>query len=396
MRSGETEDGVRVAFAGTRAELFGIILRGYLLMVPTLGIYRFWLTTWKRRFYWSRTSIGGDTLEYTGSAMQLLVGFLFALVVFVPIYGIFFYLSTQTSELAVIGYLAVGVFIWFLSGYAIYRARDFRLSRTLWRGIRFDQRGSAWAYALRRFLWSLLMVLTLGLVYPFMAISLWRYRYRNTWFGDRQFGFSGSWKQVAGPYYVAYALVAVLAVATFASKVASATAATDFSDPRTIGLAILTVIAGGLLYYRYKARTVSRLFSTVTCGEARLTVHVGARALLWQFVLFALALLAVLVAAALVVLAVFGYWLGHRFSPDIGAFAASGILAIVLMGLAYLAVIAVFSLLSEVFLGYGYWMLVASGASIANLASLDSVRAAAEDRSLAGEGLADALNVGAY
>jgi hypothetical protein len=41
-------------------------------------------------------------------------------------------------------------------------------------------------------------------------------------------------------------------------------------------------------------------------------------------------------------------------------------------------------------------MLVARGASIANLESLDSVRAAAEDRSLAGEGLADALNVGAY
>jgi hypothetical protein len=222
-----------------------------------------------------------------------------------------------------------------------------------------------------------------------MAISLWRYRYRNTWFGDRQFGFSGSWKQVAGPYYLAYTLVAVLAVATFVSKVASGRDATDFSDPRTVGLAIFTVIAGWLLYYRYKARTVSRLLSTVTCGEARLTVHVAARALLWQFVLFALALLAVLVGAALVVLAVFGYWLGHRFSPDIGAFASTG-------GLGYLAVIAVFSLLSEVFIGYGYWMLVARGASIANLASLDSVRAAVEDNSLAGEGLADALNVGAY
>lgn len=396
MRSVETEDGVRLAFAGTRSELFGIILRGYLLMIPTLGIYRFWLITWKRRFYWSRTSLGGDALEYTGSAMQLLIGFLFALVFFVPIYGIFFYLSTQSPELVVIGYLCVGAVVWFLSGYAIYRARDFRLSRTLWRGIRFDQRGSAWAYALKRFLWSLLMVATLGLVYPFMASSLWRYRYRNTWFGDRQFGFAGNWKRVAGPYYLAYFLVAAFLAATFVAKVASGRAAIDFSDPLTILLAVCTAVVGWLCYYRYLARTVSRMLSSVTCGEARLTVKVSARALLWQFVLFALAVLAIAIIAVVIALVVFGYWLGHGFSPNIGGPGATGLAAIALAGLGYLVVIALFSLLSEVFLGYGFWMLVARGASVSNIESLDSVRAAAEDRSLAGEGLADALNVGAY
>ena len=193
---------VPVVFTGKRSELAGILLRGYLLMVPTIGIYRFWVTTWKRRFYWSNTEIDGDALEYTGNALQLLVGFLMALVIFVPLYGLFFYLSTQSSEAALIGYGVVGVALWFLSGYAIYRARDFRLSRTLWRGVRFDQGGSAWGYALRRFGWSALMVLTLGLVYPFMAGNLWRYRYANSWYGDRQFGFSGSWKLVAKSYYL--------------------------------------------------------------------------------------------------------------------------------------------------------------------------------------------------
>ena len=51
----------------------------------------------------------------------------------------------------------------------------------------------------RRFGWSMLMVLTLGLVYPFMVGNLWRYRYLHTWYGDRQFGFTGSWQNVAGP-----------------------------------------------------------------------------------------------------------------------------------------------------------------------------------------------------
>jgi hypothetical protein len=396
MLSGNDEDGMKVAFTGARAHLFAIILRGYLLMVPTLGIYRFWLTTRKRRFYWSHTSIGDDALEYTGNAMQLLVGFLFALVFFVPIYGILFYLSTQTSELAIVGYAGVGAIVWFLSGYAIYRARDFRLSRTLWRGIRFDQRGSAWAYALRRFLWSLLMVITLGLVYPFMAGNLWAYRYRNTWFGDRQFAFAGSWKQIAGPYYLAYLLVAFFALATFAYMIGTGDPAHAGSDPGTIGFAIVTVLVGWLGYYRYQARITSRLLSTVSCGAAKLTVHVRARALLWQFVLLALALLGVVVAAIVIAVAGFGYWLGHGFSPDFSQFREAGLAAILLVGFSYLAVIAIFSLLSEVFLGYGYWMLVARGASVANLESLDSVRVAAEDKSLAGEGLADALNVGAY
>ncbi len=68
-----------VNFTGTRSELFGLLSRGYLLMVPTIGIYRFWLTTWKRRFYWQNTVIDGEPLEYTGTALQLLIGFLFAL-----------------------------------------------------------------------------------------------------------------------------------------------------------------------------------------------------------------------------------------------------------------------------------------------------------------------------
>jgi hypothetical protein len=62
----------------------------------------------------------------------------------------------------------------------------------------------------------------------------------------------------------------------------------------------------------------------------------------------------------------------------------------------YLALLASFALLGEVFLGYGYWMLVARGAVIANADSLGTVRATGEDLALVGEGLADALNVGAY
>src|SRR3954466_3999631 len=94
----------RIEFSGSRHELLGIILRGYLLMLPTIGLYRFWQATWKRRFYWQNTVIDGEPLEYTGTAGQLLLGFFFALAFFLPIYIALFVLSMQDVDYLLIGY----------------------------------------------------------------------------------------------------------------------------------------------------------------------------------------------------------------------------------------------------------------------------------------------------
>ncbi len=61
-----------------------------MLLLVTLGIYRFWLATDVRRFLWSNTEIAGDGLEYTGTARELLLGFLIAIALLVPINVAFF------------------------------------------------------------------------------------------------------------------------------------------------------------------------------------------------------------------------------------------------------------------------------------------------------------------
>jgi uncharacterized membrane protein YjgN (DUF898 family) len=394
-----------VQFTGRGGELFGILFRGYVLMVPTVGIYRFWLTTWKRRFYWQNTVIDGDPLEYTGNAVQLLIGFLFALGFFLPIYIAFFYLSTQTSEIAGIGYLVIAIVFWFLMGYAAYRARDFRLSRTLWRGIRFDQRGNAWAYALRRFLWSIAMVLTLGLIYPFMAANLWRYRYTHTWFGDRQFSFHGSWKKLAGPWYVIYFGYALLIIATFiyigGAKDYTITGPEDFPvpGPGTTAFIFFDLFMLLVAYCYWRSRSTSRMLSSVSIGDAAVTVRVRLRTLIWQYVLYGLAVAGLLVVAGIVAGGVFASLSsrGGGFDPEtVSRVLQAGWTTIVLIFVVYLLVIAALGLLGEVILGYGFWRAVARGASISNAWTLKSVRASGEDRALAGEGLADALNVGSY
>ncbi len=394
-------------FTGSRGELLGILLRGYLLMIPTIGLYRFWQATWKRRFYWQNTVIDGEPLEYTGTATQLLLGFFFALAFFLPIYVALFVLSMQDVDFVLVGYAALAIVVWFMMGYAIYRARDFRLSRTLWRGVRFDLRGNAYAYAARRFGWSLLMVPTLGLVYPWMASSLWRYRWRHSWYGDRQFAISGNWRAFAAPYYGAYFLN-LLTIGATIGWIASTGDFTLYGNipiPGPIGLAFcaacILILAFSLALYR--TRSASRILSTVSLGEAYLTVRIGTGPLFWQFVGFVLSVVLLLVVLALTALialgAIYAAASAGGQTPDAAAILSlfqSGTLNVVLLILAYLIVLGSLGLLFEIILALGWWKLLARSASIANPDSLHAVRATPEDRALIGQGLADALNVGAY
>lgn len=393
-----------VRFTGARSELFGILLRGYILMVPTIGVHRFWLTTRKRRFFWSHTEIDGDPLEYTGHALQLLIGFLFAVGIFLPLYGVFFYLNTQSSETALLGLSVIAGLLWFLSGYAIYRARDFRLSRTLWRGIRFDQGGSAWGYAFRRFGWSILMVLTAGLIYPFMAANLWRYRYSHTWYGDRRFSFGGRAGRLAGPYYLVYFLVAVLGLVTlfytFGTRALTLVNGILVPDATATLLLIATSLVLWIGSYYYRAREISRMLSSVRVGDCALTLTLRARAMFGQFIVYGLACLGAAIAFAIIgamlFYGLFADVMRGEGAQELTTIVQGGIVNVLLLILSYLIVMGTLSLLGEVFLGCGYWMLLCRGALLANADSLRSVRARGEDSSLAGEGLADALNVGAY
>jgi len=405
----ETSSAARVArveFTGSRHELFAIIIRGYALMIPTIGLYRFWLATWKRRFYWQNTVIDGDPLEYTGTANQLLFGFLFALAFFLPIYIGLFVLSMQESGFVVLGYLGIGVIFWFLMGYGIYRARDFRLSRTLWRGIRFDLRGNAWAYAFRRFFWSILMLVTLGLVYPWMASSLWKYRWRNTWFGDRRFEIAGNWRAFAAPYYGAYLLNLLTVGGTIVWSAYShdffMVGAVPLPGPLSTLLAIGCVIVFALSLAWYRTRSASRMLSTVSCGEAKLSVKITTGALFGQFVAYVFAVAGVLLLLLLTVAIVLGgvYAMssagGKADAASLMSMFQSGTLNVALLILAYLIVLGAFGLLADLILSFGWWRLLARGATITSPDSLRTVRSTAEDRALIGQGLADALNVGAY
>ena len=89
-----------VRFLGKEGVYWRLRIKGAALVVVTLGIYRFWLATDARRFLWSNTEIAGETLEYNGLATELLVGFLLAIAIVVPLYTAFAIVALA-DELAV-------------------------------------------------------------------------------------------------------------------------------------------------------------------------------------------------------------------------------------------------------------------------------------------------------
>src|ERR1041385_8448336 len=126
-------------FLGNERAFWRLLTRGALLLAVTLGIYRFWLATDVRRFLWSNTEVAGESLEYTGTPYELLIGFLIALALLVPLYVA---LALAALGLGPIGEAASALsvpFLLLLGQFAVFRARRYRLTHTVYRGARCHQ-----------------------------------------------------------------------------------------------------------------------------------------------------------------------------------------------------------------------------------------------------------------
>ena len=176
-------------------EMLSIAVRNAVLSVLTLTLYRFWARTRVRRYIWSRISFLDEPLEYTGSSFELLLGFFqILLVLVIPLVGVSIWMQLfvePDSPLSIPYGIAVYLGLGFLYGVARYRAQRFRLSRTLWRGIRFGLKGSWVSYGVRTLLFVYLSFATFLWAYPLQRFVLIRQMLRNMTLGDRQFQFEG-------------------------------------------------------------------------------------------------------------------------------------------------------------------------------------------------------------
>src|SRR5690606_6201748 len=98
-----------------------LMIHGAALLIATLGLYRFWLATDMRRFLWSNSEVSGDTVEYVGTPVELLLGFLIAVALLVPVYGGFFVAALDLGLLGQLSGVLAFLLLAFLGQFAIYR-----------------------------------------------------------------------------------------------------------------------------------------------------------------------------------------------------------------------------------------------------------------------------------
>jgi len=180
--------GEGVAFTGDWKSFARIAIPNLLLTLLTLGLYRFWAKARERRYLWAHTRILGSELEWTGNGTELLVGFLIAIPIFLPIAiaaGLVLPVIARALDwiwLIPIGAAVYGLLYFFIS-FARFRALRYRLARTYWRGIHGRGLGSGVHYAFRALGWYAVTVLSLGILFPWTQVRLWNERWRAMSFG---------------------------------------------------------------------------------------------------------------------------------------------------------------------------------------------------------------------
>ncbi len=181
-----------VEFVDERARLSQLVFWNTLASFLTLGLYRFWARTRLRRHFWHRVLVAGAPAEYLGRGIELLLGFIIVfgflgLVFFVFSFaGLFaFAEEANTDIISLVPFLIIPVFL----PAALFRARRYRLGRTIWRGIRLGQDGSTWRYMMIWLGGAALTILTLGLAYPWRNVWTEHYRLRHTLVGDHRVSF---------------------------------------------------------------------------------------------------------------------------------------------------------------------------------------------------------------
>jgi uncharacterized membrane protein YjgN (DUF898 family) len=401
-----------VRFLGDEVAYWRLRIKGAALVVVTLGIYRFWLATDVRRFLWSNTEIAGDTLEYNGLATELLVGFLFAVAILVPLYMVFAIVMLEFDMVAIKPALIGFVLLALLGEYALYRARRYRLTRTVFRGLRFDQHGSPWRYAFYALMCWGIVIVTLGLAYPWTLAFLERFKMRNTSYGDLQGRFESSglslflrglpiWLLIVGPIVVAIGVLSAQVDWDALSRLMekgdddAAEMIGNMLAPG-VGVAIAasatSFIALPLLYPVFQAVKLRWWISGLRFGEVTVTSRLRAGQVYWVYLrlllyLFLLGLLSSIMGGMLVftVLGIVG--LAHNASLTQLVVGAISLLLYVVVAIGS-------STIYQVVVAAGLWRLGAETAEVTGEQALHGVRATGTASSALGEGLADALGVG--
>lgn len=353
-----------------------------------------------RRYYWSAIRPGGVALEYTGTGVEKLLGFLVAVVVMAFYIGVFnlilMFLSFAllNDNFAAYAMSFVGVIpIYF---YASYRARRYVLARTRWRGLRFGIDVAAWSYAWRAMLHWLATIITLGFLWPRQVFWMEKFRIDRTWFGRERFQQEGRWTQLLPAAIHLYIGLAI----TLASI------GLGFVDEAFLALLMLGIPWLLLGFMHFQVRSFRVLADCKRLGE-----HISFTAAPRTFrviviYLFGYFLAGIVLMAGLIGLIFAGVFALAEIDPELlrviqqdGIFSvdsASGrFLVFAGAGLGYFSLFIFWGVLSQIFVTLPLMHHYAETVSIHNGHHFGAVSQRPRDEFSEAEGFAEALDIGA-
>jgi uncharacterized membrane protein YjgN (DUF898 family) len=289
----------------------------------------------------------------------------------VPIYLAYFLVSVEVERYQEFASFPLFVLFYAFGQFAIYRARRYRLTRTVWRGVRFWMSGSGWAYAARATLWGLLMLLTLGLALPWREAALERYKMRHSYYGDLQGSFEGrGWEFFKRVWWLW--LFAPLAIVIFP--------------------------LAPFFYAEFKAVEWRWWLSGIRFGGVRLESTLRRNALygLYWKVVGWFVLLSTVFALLLGQAFVLGMK-GASHDPSLapGALAKS-IPLLIATGIGYLALILSLNVVMRVYLLRDLWVRALASVNVHGVQAAANVSARGELANALGEGFADGLDVAGF
>jgi uncharacterized membrane protein YjgN (DUF898 family) len=273
-------------------------------------------------------------------------------------------------------------------------------------------------YAICAAIWWSLILLTLGLAYPFAQSRLERFKMRHTYYGNLQGRFEGSgwrlffrglimWLLVVGPlaFALAYAIVAVdwdkvaqAAVTAnssseFVGRLETAFPAVYTTVAVSIVAVFISVAIAVVLFPMFQAMVLRWWISGLRLGTLAMHSKLRTRRIYGAYLRFlGYALLFSTVAGIVAGVAFFAFSL-------LSASNKSELIEVLGAGIGvvfYVVVMLGYSVIYQGTVKLTLWQAAMESIVLEGTSVLDAVKAEGGPSSAVGEGLADALNVGGY
>lgn len=284
-----------IMFDGGAGTIITLILRNMFLSILTLGLYSFWARAGLRRHFLNQSLFLGSRFEYDGDGATLSASYAACLLVVAGLTGACV-LGWQNPALfavlpvppaltvaAIIAFCVIGIVCAF--HFTAFVTSRYSLSQTAWRGFSLRQTGSITEYLSIALPFSLLVIATAGLAYPFMRIRLQTYKINHMRLGKERLRYNGSPDALLRywllPWSVGMTLTVAIALSTetHVDALGSAQWIEDRALPfqawnlfmaEKAWMIVSGIVLFALVMYWYRATEALHIASNVSLGQLRL------------------------------------------------------------------------------------------------------------------------------